>query len=327
MMQEPLISILIPVYNAQPFLAECLETVLCQTYRNLEIICLNDGSTDESRAILDRYSKQDARVRVLEQSCRGTACARNRLLAQAHGEYFSFVDADDKIDKEFVSRLYQTAIQHKSDVTRACYYLQPLQQSTLIPCERVYKGFLRAEPSGKPASRIQAALDDTQVWMKLIKTSLVKKHHLSFLNGELAEDLSFEILLYLHASKITFLKEHLYFYRVGNARSASSDKQAWAAGTLANLCFVCEELKKRGFTDKAGWGKLCWLLLHALRRMRKFPVGPKEQKLCQKTISVVQQILPLCSGRIRWQVRLFLWGCRHVKAAQIPYVAWGFRWV
>lgn len=325
MKQEPLISILIPVYNAQPFLAECLDSVLRQTYQNLEVICLDDGSTDDSRAILDRYAKQDTRVRVLAQSCLGTARSRNHLLAEIHGEYFSFVDADDSIDKECISHLYQTALQHQSDVVRAWYYLQFMQGSSRIPCEKVYKGFLRSEPSAHPARRIQAALDDTQVWMKLIKTSLVKEHHLSFLDGELAEDISFEILLYLYASKITFLKEHLYCYRVGNARSASSDKQGWAAGTLANLCFVCEELKAREFADKASWDKLCWLLLHALRRMRKFPIGPEEQKRCQKAVRVVQGMLPLCGGRTRWQVKLFLWGCQHVKADKIPYVAWGFR--
>ena len=262
---------------------------------------------------------------MLGQPCLGTARARNRLLAEMHGEYFSFVDADDKIDKEYISRLYQTALQQKSDVVRAWYYLQPLKDSSLIPCEKVYKGFLRPEPSARPTSRIQAALDDTQVWLKLIKTSLVKENQLAFLDGKLAEDISFEILLYLYAPKITFLKEHLYYYRVGNARSASSDKQAWAAGTLANVCFVCEELKSRGFADRAGWNKLCWLLLHALRRMRKFSRGSKEKELCQKAVYTVLELLPLCGTSARWQLKLFLFGCRCVSTDKIPYVAWGFR--
>ena len=91
----PKISVIIPVYNAEKYLRKCLDSVILQTYRNLEILCVNDGSTDGSADILREYRAKDDRVRVFEQEHSGTANARNYAMTAANGEYLSFVDADD----------------------------------------------------------------------------------------------------------------------------------------------------------------------------------------------------------------------------------------
>ena len=325
MQNRALISILIPVYNAQDFLAECLESVLCQTYKNLEIICIDDGSTDNSPSILQRYAKRDKRVRVFYQENRGAAFTRNRLLTETHGEYFAFIDADDTVSAQYIEKLYQVAIASQSDIVRSLYYLHDMSSNHLIPCDDVYKGFKRPEPSQKPVCRIQAALDDTQVWLKLIKTSFVKKHHIQFLNDAVVEDISFEILMYLYASKISFLNEYLYYYRVGNPSSLSSNKQVWAGGTLSSICFVCRELMDRNFTDRTAWNLMSLLLLHSIRRMCKYPLGNRENEICTQAVCLVQKIRPLCSICMQWQLALFCTCCKYVSASKIPYVAWCFR--
>lgn len=322
---RPLISVLIPVYNAGKYLAEALTSIKNQTYSNLEIICIDDGSTDNSPSILRSYAKMDERIHVFYQKNRGAAFTRNRLLTKTHGEYFAFIDADDKVSPQYIEKLYQVATTCHSDVVRSLYYLHDITTNQLTQCDEVYKEFKHTEPGQKPVCRIQAALDDTQVWLKLIKTSLIKKHHIQFLNDVVAEDISFEILMYLYASKISFLNEYVYYYRIGNPHSFSSNKQAWAIGTLSNICFVCQELLNRKFTDKTAWNLMSQLLLHSIRRMRKFPMGSQEEKVCKQAVYLIQKIRPLCSVYIQWKLIIFSKCCKYIPASKIPYIAWGIR--
>ena len=106
---EPKVSIIIPVYNVEPFLARCLDSVVGQTLRGIEIICVDDGSPDRSIDILNRYAAQDDRIRVISQENRGLGGARNRGFDAATGEFILFVDSDDWIDPVYCERLYEAA--------------------------------------------------------------------------------------------------------------------------------------------------------------------------------------------------------------------------
>ena len=102
-MNSDLISIVVPVYNTEKYLPKCLDSLLGQTYKNLEIICINDGSTDGSLQILEDYAKQDNRIIVLSQENAKQGAARNRGLDIAKGEYVTFVDSDDWIEKSYIA--------------------------------------------------------------------------------------------------------------------------------------------------------------------------------------------------------------------------------
>ena len=104
-MNNPLISVIIPVYNAEPFLPACLDSVLSQDYSSFEILVIDDGSTDNSAAIIDRYAAREPRIVALHQSNAGVSAARNRGLAEARGEYSAFVDADDRVTSSYLSHL------------------------------------------------------------------------------------------------------------------------------------------------------------------------------------------------------------------------------
>lgn len=119
------VSVVIPVYNAAPFLARCLDGVLSQTLQELEVICVDDGSTDGSAAVLANYAAKDSRVRVITfTENRGAGAARNAGIAAATGEYLGFVDADDLIDAEFYQRLYEAVAGERGDCAKGTILLR-----------------------------------------------------------------------------------------------------------------------------------------------------------------------------------------------------------
>ena len=121
-MNQPLISIIVPVYNTEPYLKRCIDSILRQTYINLEIILVDDGSTDASGSICDEYKQQDPRIVVIHQSNKGVSAARNAALDIASGEYISFVDSDDWIDFNMIKVLYDCINKNQADISIANFY-------------------------------------------------------------------------------------------------------------------------------------------------------------------------------------------------------------
>ncbi len=116
MMRTPLVSVIVPVYKAEQYLRRCLDSVLAQTYENWECICVNDGSPDNSAAILEEYGAKDSRFRVLNQENKGVSCARNLALENVRGEYLIFIDSDDSIHPQLLEICVYQAIRDDSDL-------------------------------------------------------------------------------------------------------------------------------------------------------------------------------------------------------------------
>ena len=122
-MPTPLISIIIPACNVAPYLARTLDSVLAQSYSNLEVIAVNDGSCDDTAALLDAYSAKDARVRVIHKENGGVTSARLRGVAEAAGEWIGFVDGDDYIEPDMYARLVANALTHNADISHCGYQM------------------------------------------------------------------------------------------------------------------------------------------------------------------------------------------------------------
>lgn len=101
-MEKIKISVIVPVFNAEKYLKMCLNSLVSQTLKNIEIICIDDGSTDNSLAILDKFKSKDDRIKIIKQKNYGVSMARNNGISEAQGEYIGFVDADDWVDKDFL---------------------------------------------------------------------------------------------------------------------------------------------------------------------------------------------------------------------------------
>ncbi len=115
MLRQPKISIIIPIYNAERHIGQCLDSVVNQTYKNLEIICINDGSTDDTASILNEYKEKDKRIILINQNNMGNSISRNIGLNKVTGKYLFFVDADDYLMLNIIEKLYNTIIMTKAN--------------------------------------------------------------------------------------------------------------------------------------------------------------------------------------------------------------------
>lgn len=113
------VSIIVPVYNVEKFLEKCLDSLVNQTLHDIEIICINDGSTDKSLEILKSFANKDKRITVIDKQNEGPSVARNVGLEKAQGEYIGFVDSDDWVDLDFYEKLYNSAINNGADISTA----------------------------------------------------------------------------------------------------------------------------------------------------------------------------------------------------------------
>ena len=180
MNKNPRFSIIIPVYNVQDYLSKCLDSVLGQTMLDIEIVCVDDGSKDESSKILTQYSKVDERIKLIRKENGGLSSARNAGLKVAQGEYICFLDSDDYVEPNFCERIYREVLEHRPDIIVFGANVFPLTKDTdpwtynnLSPKTKKYKSFtpeiLLSENRGYPF-----------VWRNCFKKEFLDKKHLKF---------------------------------------------------------------------------------------------------------------------------------------------------
>lgn len=133
-----LISIIVPVFNAEKYLNKCIQSILGQTYSNIELLLIDDGSTDSSGAICDNYGSQDSRVRVFHKLNEGVSVARNWGLDNAKGEWITFVDSDDWIDADMYEQMYNAAMQKKADMVSCDLLMEHKDYSRILSCNNKY---------------------------------------------------------------------------------------------------------------------------------------------------------------------------------------------
>ena len=131
-MTNPLISVIIPVYNVGNYLLKCLDSCFSQTYTNIEVIAVNDGSTDNSGKMLDQYAENELRLKVIHQQNRGVVRARELGIVNSKGEYVCFVDSDDFIEKDMIYSLLRVALGTKADIVSCDFCMRRHLDETLI---------------------------------------------------------------------------------------------------------------------------------------------------------------------------------------------------
>lgn len=214
------VSILIPVYKAEKYISKCLQSVLAQTYQNIEIIIVDDASPDNSIAIAESIIKQAHTkfgIKILHnKKNEGVAFTRNRLLDLATGDYLQFVDSDDFLEPDAIESLVDIANKTGSDLIRSDYYEFKDGQARVI----------RQKPWTDKTELLKkhiCAWDSTEaMWQLLIRRSLVKDNHIRFASGiNASEDHLMMIKLYYFANGITDVNMPSYYYRIDNEQSVT----------------------------------------------------------------------------------------------------------
>jgi glycosyltransferase involved in cell wall biosynthesis len=215
---QPEVSVIIPVYNVEKYLRQCLDSVVNQTLWDIEVVCVDDGSTDNSSAILAEYAVRDTRITVLAQEHTGVSRARNRGIATASGKYVSFIDADDYININTLERLVKIADKNEADIVVFGGVTFPAiddwANRCLSPRNVAYRSkFIRAlfkENGSRPF-----------IHNKIFNRYFLESNHLLF-SEELAlgEDQVFQFFAFPRAHQITYISDKLYHYRQDNENSA-----------------------------------------------------------------------------------------------------------
>jgi len=215
-MKDIKISIIIPVYNVEKYLEQCLNSVVNQTLKDIEIICVNDGSTDNSKDILNEYAEKDSRIVIIDKKNAGLGAARNTGMEHVNGEYILFLDSDDWMDLEACESLYNYTLSHDSDLM--IFKIRPYDENTNEFFKRkdyelsAVKNFFNESNVNYKMLKNSIFKFSVVAYSKFYKKSFLDKFSMKFPEGLIFEDNPFFYDVILKADKIKFLDEY-YVYR------------------------------------------------------------------------------------------------------------------
>lgn len=207
--KKDLITVIVPVYNVEKYLDRCMQSVLHQTYRNLEIILVDDGSTDSSGKMCDDYARQDRRVKVIHKKNGGLSDARNAGLAQASGDYIGYVDSDDWVEPDMYERMHRACMENDAQVA-VCRYFSEFKDRTesggsgdvvLLPRDRLLKIYIGGH---------DMYIIYNSVWSKLFRKDLVQG--MVFPKGRNSEDIMYTTRAFCKCDRAVYLDTCLYHY-------------------------------------------------------------------------------------------------------------------
>lgn len=204
------LSIIVPVYNVEKYLPKCLESLIKQTLKDIEIICVNDGSMDNSLAILKEFASKDSRIRIIDNRHQGVAKTRNAGIEQSTGEYIGFVDSDDYIDIDFFEKLYNSATKSNSDIAIASI----LKHKKFF---NIYNAkYTKEETAITIQDKIKLCEDKKHfffyAWNKIYHSGFIKENNIKFSEGQIYEDVMFAIKALYYSNKIISVYGTKYHY-------------------------------------------------------------------------------------------------------------------
>lgn len=227
----PAISIIVPVYNVEQYLSECVESILNQTFKDYECILVDDGSLDGGAAICDRYARKDERVLVIHQENEGVSAARNAGLHVACGKYVAFIDSDDFVSKDYLKTLYEVAEDTKADMIMCgvCSVVEGGQKNT----NSIHVA--KTEMCGKDVLHLRYSEGGVNIaaWGKLVLRTLFNGVY--FPVGKIHEDQAVMPFIIYKADKVCIINEQLYFYR---QRAGSITHRQFSESRFDNIEFM-----------------------------------------------------------------------------------------
>lgn len=223
-MKKPTISVIVPVYNVEKYLRKCLDSILNQTFSDIEVICVNDGTRDSSRKILVEYTKKDYRVKIVDKKNGGLSSARNAGYKVAQGEFISYIDSDDWIEPTMLEKLYESMISYNTDIS-ICAVHQFDETAGKIDDSNPYYtlGFFDESFDNRAFSykETKPFIMDVCVmaWNKLYRKSHIEKCKAEFPEGLIFEDGPFFFSIFFQTERVSIVRDFLYYYRTNRKGS------------------------------------------------------------------------------------------------------------
>ncbi len=286
--KETYVSIIIPIYNAQDYLEECLDSLLLQKLRNIEIICVNDGSTDNTANILKKYADKDKRITIIEQDNLGAATARNKGIEMARGEYLLFLDADDKFDTDLCNAAYYRSHIANADICLFGAKRYDISSSKIEPMTWVLR--YKDLPSKLVFSTDDISEKIFQVtsacpWSKMLKRQFVLENDLKFQNLKNSNDVLFIRSACAIAKRITAINQQLVTYRWNTETSTQSTKDLYPTEFYKAFKELKKQLIEKDVFDKVQRSYVNMVLTESLHHLKTVKSIEAKQKIIELLIN------------------------------------------
>lgn len=297
----PTLSIIIPVYNAGYFLDDCIKSVSSQSFYDIEIICVDDGSTDNSPILLDQWSRLDNRVKVIHKENSGVSSSRNAGLRNASGRFVTFVDADDLVRHDIYSVSMSLIDNNNLDILIFAFETIPNKkiEKTGFPTNQI----LSYQQLFSSNTRIQSRNSLCYNWRFVFRTNILKDNSVYFDERiSIGEDMIFNIDAICHAKRIMVIDEPLYFYRRNNPNSAMS------------------KVYKPGLEDS-----LCRMYQHKIRQMNDYNLDKHNTYVYDLAIYTISVYLRMLLDNIYYQ-KVGKCHSKEIKRIlSLPYIRYAFN--
>jgi len=292
---KPLISVIIPVYNAENFLESCIDSIIRQTYENLEILVVNDGSVDGSAALMESLAKKDGRIRCFHKQNTGVSDTRNVGLRQSKGEFIGFVDADDEIYPSMYEQLYKNIVKYDADIAHCSFEIVMAQSRKIFGNTGKVTVQSREESM---QSLLKGDLFEPSSCTKLFKRNVLQNVFFEK-TVKFNEDLLFNIEAFSNAKKVVFHDVVLYQYTY-NIKSASKSAETYSiqTGVIAAAGFIRDRMLGKGI-DAAINSFYCGKLVTVLKSLQSL-----EMRNSELGEHIIKELKKISDGSL--SLRLFL---------------------
>ncbi len=235
----PKVSILVPICNVEKYLAQCLDSLITQTLKDIEIICINDGSTDNSLQIIKEYAQKDSRIKIIDKPNSGYGDSMNKGLELAQGEYVGIVESDDFVSCKMFEDLYNIAQKNDLDLIKSDFYYYHSKNNQARHAGRINK---------KNTGKVFSVVDDSSVlkivpsiWSAIYKRTFLNENSIRFLPtpGASYQDTSFAFKTFVSAKRMMFTNKAYLYYRQDNENSSVKSK-----GKIYSICDEWNEITK-----------------------------------------------------------------------------------
>ncbi len=308
-MNDNLVSIIVPIYNTDKFLKRCIDSILEQSYIKIELILVDNNSTDDSIKICENYVKKDSRVKFFSEKSPGAAAARNRGIREATGEYITFVDSDDYLDIDSIERLVGSMQKEGADMI--CYSYRIIsevgrQLGWKEPDLRRLEGKIF---TGKEAARLFLISRDIEgfCWNKLFKNSLLKENNFCFDTQKTAyEDMAEIFELMTKCEKIIFCASKLYYYRQTQyslSRLSYADKNIDYKEAVRKIICISDRLGLKREKEVFSISRYVWARFDKIRQ-----TGEMDEPCYYNILYMIRCIFYLKTEKIKTLLKaLYVW--------------------